>query len=175
MTVFTRPHRTGVPVDKEVIVASETGSIPITVTTISMAPQVIPAHSIGVGGYLVFDMFGTRTGSASNILLLFSLAGQGFYADTLFVDQNSIQTRFILYADNSTTALKVASSQSNVHSPYYRGVLAEQVVIGVDTTVDNEFDIGGIIFEAPDTFTLEGYSLRTFNPSTSKNIISGKA
>jgi hypothetical protein len=175
LTVFTHPHKTGVPVDKEVIIASETGSIPITVTTISMASQVVPAHSIGVGGYLVFDVFGTRTGSASNILLLFSLSGQGFYADTLVVGQNSIQTRFILYADNSTAVLKTASSQTNVRSPYYRGVLAEQTIIGVDTTVDNDFDIGGVIFEAPDTFTLEGYSIRTFNPSTSKNIISGKA
>jgi hypothetical protein len=173
LAVFTYPHRTGVPVDKEVIIASETGSIPITVTTIAMASQVVPAHSIGVGGYLVFDVFMTRTGSASNVLFLFSLAGEGFYSNSLVIGQNSIQTRFILYADDSTT-LKVASTQSNIYSPYDTGVLAAQLSLPVDIEVDNEFAIGGIVFQSPDTFTLEGYSIRTFNPSTSKNIVSGK-
>lgn len=175
MAVFTRPHKTGVQVNKEVIIASETNSIPITATTITISTQVVPAHSIGTDGYLVFDFFATRSGSTSNVLILLSLGGQSFYADTMLAGVDSLQTRFILYADKSTTKLKLASAQSIVYSPYYRGVVAAQHSIDVDTEVDNDLTIGAVIFQSPDTFTVEGYSIRAFNPSTSKNIVIGKA
>ena len=106
--------------DKEVMIASKTSSTPITVTDINVATEVIPAHSIGRGGYLVFDIFATRTGSASNILLLFGLgAGQSFYADTMLVGTDSLQSRFILYADKLTAKIRLASGQENINTPYY--------------------------------------------------------
>lgn len=173
MTVFTYPRKTGVQADKEVIIASETGSIPITTTTIPIASQIVPAHSIGVGGYLVFDVFATRTGSASNVLVLFNLGGEGFYANSMVVGVNSLQTRFIMYADDLTPALKMQSTQSSIATtPYFKGPVVQHRLF-VDINVDNTLEIGGIIFSPPDTFTLEGYSIRTFNPSTSKNIVSG--
>jgi hypothetical protein len=175
LTVFTHPHKTGVTVDKEVMIASRTDSTPITVTEINIATEIIPAHSIGTGGYLVFDFFATRTGSASNVLLLFSLDGVGFYTDTMLIGVDSLQSRFILYANKLTATLKAASPQSVVFSPYYKGLIATQIVIDVDINIDLALTMGAVIFESPDTFTLEGYSIRTFNPSTSKNIISGKA
>ena len=175
MTVFTHPHKTGVQADKEVIIASETSSTPVVATDISIVTELIPAHSIGRGGYLVLDFFATRTGSASNILILFTLGdGQTFYADTMLVGVNSLQSRFILYADKLTSTLKTASGQAVVYTPYYKGLVATQISIDVDINVDNNFTVGAIIFQSPDTFTLEGYSIRTFNPSTSKNIISGR-
>jgi len=156
------------------MIASKTNSTPITATVIDVATEAIPAHAIGAGGYLVFDFFATRTGSASNILILFSLGGESFYADTMLVGDDNLQSRFILYANKLTATLKTDSGQSVIHSPYFKGPLVTQVLIDVDINVDNDLTIGAVIFQAPDTFTLEGYSIRTFNPSTSKNIISGK-
>jgi len=174
LTVFTYPGKTGIPVNKEVIIASGTSSTPVTGTSLNLASHIIPAHSTGLDGYLILDIFVTRTGTASNILILLFLDGLGFYTDTMTTADASLQTRFILYADHSTTTMKEESAQSTHNTPYYKGPFSTPVSIDVDTETDYDLSIGAVVFDTSDSFTLEGYSIRTFNPSNSNTITKGR-
>ena len=172
MTVFTHPHKTGVPVDREVIIASGSSSTPVSVTSLSIVNQVIPAHSIGIDGYLVIDLFSTRTGSADLIILLVGLDGSSLLSKQLVVGATNTQTRLIVYADHSAVEIKMAS-QSFIPTPYYKGFFALKETKPVNIEIDNELSIGAVVFNPSDSVTIEGYCIRTFNPSVSKSIIRG--
>lgn len=173
MTVFTYPHKTGVPVDREVIIASGSSSISVSVTSLAIVNQVIPAHSIGIDGYLVIDLFFTRTGDTSAIIPLVVLNNSTVFSTQLGTAVNSSQTRLILYADHSSVSLKL-SSQEIISTPYYKGFFAPKETILMNINVDNLLTVGLVILNPDDSATLEGYCIRTFNPSLSRDIISGQ-
>lgn len=174
MTVFTYPHKTGVPVDREVIIASGSSSASISVTDLSVISQVIPAHSIGIDGYLVVDLFSTRAGDANTILVLVVLNNSTVLNRQLNPSATSFQTRLILYADHSTVDMKL-SSQEFIPKPYYKGFFAPKVTVPMNIEVDNLLTIGLVLFNPSDSAILESYCIRTFNPSISKDIISGQS
>lgn len=174
MTVFTYPSKTGVQINKEVIIASGSSSTPVSVTDTNLITHTIPAHSIGIDGYLVIDLLATRTGSASLVIVLVFLNDETIFGGQLSVSDTGLQTRLIVYADHSTTVVKESSNQSIIPTPYYKGTFADQKVTPLGIDVDNEFAIGLVIIDSRDSATLEGYCLRAYNPSVSKSIISGK-
>lgn len=174
MTVYTYPDKTGVKIDKEVIIASDSDSALVSATDLSLITKVIPAHSIGINGFLTFDLFSTRTGSANSVIVLVTLNGSTILNRQLGAAQISAQTRFIIYADHSTIEVKT-TSQSFIPKPYYKGFFADKVTIPMNIEADNDLTIGVVVFDPSDTVTIEGYCIRTFNPSLSKNTISGKS
>ena len=175
MAVFTHPARTGVKANKEIIITSGSSSTPTTSTILNLVTRTVPAHSIGVDGYLVFDISVSRTGSGGIVILLVTLGGFTFANIILGVGATSNQTRFIIYADHSTTAVKIAANQSTIQTPYYKGIFADQYLMPINTEDDNDLIIGLVIISPGDSATLDGYCLRSFNPSTPNAIVSGRA
>ena len=172
MTVFTHHHKTGVPVDKEVIIASGSSSTPVSTTTLDVISQTIPAHSIGIDGYLVIDLFSTRAGDTDSIIIFVALNNSTILNKQLNTSATSFQTRLILYADHSAVDMKMPS-QEFIPTPYYKGFAATKEITPMDINVDNLLTIGLVFFNPADRATLEGYCIRAFNPSISKDIISG--
>ena len=164
MSVVIIPGIAGLDASTERIIASGTSSTAITATGGVIAfEHIIPARSVGLNGYIVLDIYMTRTGSNGAINPFLALGGDVFHTAAMAVADTSFQTRFYIYADASQTAQKLATDMGAIATPYARGAYAK-VNLTADMTVDTTLALSVVIASAGDSLTVEGYSIRIFNP-----------
>jgi hypothetical protein len=164
MSIITYPDISGTTPASDRIIASSTSATPITdVGLISMFNQIIPARSLGPNGYIILDIYMTRAGTSGDISVALGLGGTPFHISPLGILDTGFQTRFYIYADDSENAQKIASDMSIVDTPYTKGTLTK-VVMSEDLTLDTHLTMQINIANVGDSFVLEGYSIRLFNP-----------
>jgi len=166
MSVIIIPGVAGLDASTERMIASDTSSTAITATGgVTAFEHIIPARSIGPNGYIVLDLYMTRTGSNGNISPLLGLDGEAFHTAVMTTTDTSFQTRFYIYADASETAQKLATDMSTIATPYAKGAYTKESLT-VDMTVDTALTLFVVIATAGDSLTVEGYSIRIFNPDS---------
>jgi hypothetical protein len=170
--IFTQPSLTGIPVKTEKVIAASSDFSATSSSDPNYLSQVIPANSIGVDGFLILDIFMTRGGTVSLVFLTFTLGGEEFSSDIMFPFNGSYQTRIILYSNHSINELKSLANLTTTPTPYFKGN-AGKVVTPVNLKSDNLLNLDVQMFDASDSFTVESYSVRAFNPSGINTIIGG--
>ena len=164
MSVIIVPGIAGFDASTERMIASGTSSTAITATGgVTAFEHIIPARSVGPNGYIILDIYVTRTGSNGNINSLLILNGQTFHTNVMTITDTSFQTRFYIYADASETAQKLATDMSTIATPYAKGAYTKENLT-VDMTLDAVLTLFVVIAATGDSLTVEGYSLRMFNP-----------
>lgn len=164
MSVVIVPGIAGVDASTERMIISATSSTEITATGGVIAfEQIIPARSVGLNGYIVLDLYMNRTGSNGDITPLLSLGSESFHTAAMTTLDASFQTRFYIYADDSEAAQKLATDMGIVETPYATGPYTK-VNLTVDMTKDTTLALLVTIAVAGDGLTVEGYSIRLFNP-----------
>lgn len=164
MAVIIVPGIAGLDASTERMIASGTSSTAITATGgVTAFEHTIPARSVGSNGYIVLDLYVTRSGPNDDIIPLLRLGGENFYTETMGVTDTGFQTRFYIYANNSELTQKVATDMSMVDTPYAKGNYT-RVDLTVDMTEDTTLSLIAIISAAGDSLIVEGYSIRLFNP-----------
>ena len=164
MSVIIVPGVAGMDSSTERVIASDTSSTAITATGgVTAFEHIVPAGAVGSNGYIVLDLYMTRTGANGSITPFLALADEAFHTAAMTVTDISFQTRFYIYADSSETAQKLATDMGLVNTPYAKGSYTK-VNLTVDMTVDTTLTLFVNIGSVGDSLIVEGYSLRLFNP-----------
>jgi len=164
MSVVITPVIAGTDPTSERIIAATTSATPITATGgVTAFEHIIPARSVGPSGYIVLDIYMTRTGPNGDINPWLGLGAEAFHAAAMTITDTSFQTRFYIYADTLETAQKLATDMGTIATPYAKGAYTKKNLT-VDMTVDTVLSLFVVIAEAGDSLTVEGYSIRLFNP-----------
>jgi hypothetical protein len=164
MSVVIVPGVAGLDASTERMIASSTSSTAITATGgVTAFEHTIPARAVGSDGYIVLDIYMTRSGPNGAIVPLLLLGGQPFHSDAMAITDLSFQTRFYIYADDSETAQKLATDMGVVDTPYAKGNYTK-VNLTVDMTLDTTLSLYVNIGSSGDGLVVEGYSIRLFNP-----------